>query len=367
MILGTILELAEANWDNLVDPEARYDVIAESVSYLSRRPDGSPDATLSGLIVRPNLATAERFTQRNTAIVLNHATGSTPSELNPADAWYILANQFAARGYLVIAPDNYGRGGTSDQPETYLLANRTANNAIDLIHQVLETQRFIDVFGGSEVTIVGYSQGGHSAFGLWLALTTLPEATINVDRVYSGGAPHDLYQTVRGVFQSLSGSCNDTDYCRFVDAETTVPFATDRILPGLLSYTDAGVQLDDIVQEGQINAEFMNDFLTGTTQLDTFKALLQLNSYTGIDYSDTALADSTTLMHLYHSDFDRLVPKANTQALVTALGDSVTVDFHENRCNADGYELIANLTDKVGVSHTLCGLAVLDAVMEDLR
>lgn len=371
LILGTILELAEANWDNLVDPDARYDVIAERVSYLSRRPDGSPDATLSGLIVRPDVTTATRFTERVSAIVLTHATGSTPGELNPADAWYILANQFAARGYLVIAPDNYGRGATNDMPETYLLANRTADNATDLINQVFNEPRYKNVYDGSQVTIVGYSQGGHSAFGLWLALTasgsTAANPAIIVDRVYAGGAPHNLYQTFRGVLQHLNGTCNDADFCRFVDEETTVPFATDRILPGLLTYTDARVTLTDIVAGETINAAFVSDFLTGTAELDTLKALLQLNSFTDIDFTVDVFTNSTTLLHLYHSDFDRLVPKANTEALAAALGTNLSVDFHENRCNADGYEVVFNLTEKVGVLHTLCGLAVLDAVMEDLR
>lgn len=169
LVLGTRLKLAEANWDNLVDPNARYDVISERVSYRSNSPDGAPDTTLTGLIVRPDVTTAERFIARDTALVLSHATGSTPSDLNPSDAWFILANQFAARGYLVIAADNYGRGGTGDNPETYLLANRTADNSIDLIEQVLADPKYDGAHDGTALTIAGYSQGGHSAFGLWLA------------------------------------------------------------------------------------------------------------------------------------------------------------------------------------------------------
>jgi len=370
LILSTIVELAEANWDNLVDPNARYDVISERVSYRSRAPDGSPDSTLTGLIVRPDITTAERFIARDTALVLSHATGSTPGDLNPMDAWFILANQFAARGYLVIAPDNYGRGGTKEHPETYLLSNRTADNSIDLIDQVLATPKYDAVYDGTGLTIAGYSQGGHSAMGLWLALQAQGKADIVVDRVYAGGAPHNLYQTFRGVLQHLDGSCDDSNYCRFVDEDTTVSFATDRILPGLLTYTDAELTLEDVVEADTINPAFVSGFLTTDATdaaFDRIKALLQLNSFSNIDFAAASIKNPSTLIHLYHSDYDRLVPKQNTEELATALSPHLTVDFDENRCNSEGYELIFNLTDKVGVIHTLCGLAVLDDVMEALR
>ncbi|MEO2182071.1 MAG: hypothetical protein ABGY43_07145, partial [bacterium] len=76
---------------------------------------------------------------------------------------------------------------------------------------------------------------------------------------------------------------------------------------------------------------------------------------------------SNALVHLYHSQFDRLVPFANTSELAAILEPAVTVDFHENRCNSDGYEAIFNLTDKVGVLHTLCGLSVLDNALADFK
>ncbi|MFT7218495.1 MAG: putative esterase [Candidatus Azotimanducaceae bacterium] len=367
LVLSTILNLAEANWDNLVDPNARYDVISERISYRSSSPDGAPDTTLTGLIVRPDVTTAESFIARDTALVLSHATGSTPSDLNPSDAWFILANQFAARGYLVIAADNYGRGGTADNPETYLLANRTADNSIDLIEQVLADPKYDGAYDGTALTIAGYSQGGHSAFGLWLALQAQGHANIVVDRVYAGGAPHNLYQTFRGVLQHLDSSCDDSNYCRFVDEDTTVAFATDRILPGLLAYTDAQQTLADIVEADTISPAFVSGFLATDATYDRIKALLQLNSFSNIDFAALSLQDPTPLIHLYHSDFDRLVPKQNTEELATALSTHLTVDYHESRCNGDGYELIFNLTDKVGVIHTLCGLSVLDDIMEELR
>lgn len=367
LVRGLVLEIAEANWGNLVDPDSLYDVTSQQVSYLSRHPDGSPSAELTAAITFPVIASASDFVTRNRAIILTHATGSTPGDLDNTDAWYILANLFASRGYLVIAPDNYGRGGTGSSPETYLMANRTALNTLDLVNQVLEDTAYDDVYNGSDLTIIGYSQGGHSAVGLHLLLETQGPENLSIRETYSGGAPHNLYQTVRGVMQHLDGSCDDGAYCRYVHEDTTVPFATDRIFPGFLSYTNTGLLLEDVVTGEEINPEFVTAFLANDPELDNFKAMLQLSSFTQIVSAGDNFSSSNALVHLYHSQFDRLVPFANTSELAAVLEPAVTVDFHENRCNSDGYEAIFNLTDKVGVLHTLCGLSVLDDALADFK
>ena len=366
LLVGAIIDLAEANWDNLVDPEAMFDVVAQRVTFASRDPAGNP-AILSGLVTFPEISTTDEFTPRDTIIVLTHATGSTPGDLDPADAWFILASQFASRGYLVIAPDNYGRGITDEAPETYLMANRTALNAADMIDSVLDSQDYNNFYAQPSLSIVGYSQGGHSAIGLWQSLSTQGRSDLTVAEVYAGGAPHNLYQTFKGVMKHIAGTCNDDAYCQFVDAETTIPFATDRILPGFLSYTNTGLASDDLVDGETIRPEFVTGFLDSDPQYDLLKMQFQLSTFTDILSAETNFSNSNTLVHLYHSEFDRLVPLANTKELSTTLASVVEIDFHENRCNADGYELIFNLTEKVGVLHTLCGLAVLDDAMEDLK
>ena len=167
--------------------------------------------------------------------------------------------------------------------------------------------------------------------------------------------------------QHLDRSCDDGAYCRYVDEDTTVPFATDRILPGFLRYTNTGLLLEDVVTGEEINPEFVTAFLANDPELDNFKAMLQLSSFTQIVSAGDNFSGSNALVHLYHSQFDRLVPFANTSELAAVLEPAVTVDFHENRCNSDGYEAIFNLTDKVGVLHTLCGLSVLDDALADFK
>lgn len=367
LISQLILELADASWSNLVDPEALYDVTSQKVSYRSRHPDGTPSAELTAAVMFPIIATASNFVTRDRVVILMHATGSTPSNLDNTDAWYILANLFASRGYLVITPDNYGRGGTDNRPETYLMAKRTGLNTLDLIGHVLDDTRYSEVYSGADIAIIGYSQGGHSAVGLHLLLETQGPEHWSVKEVYSGGAPHNLYQTVRGVMEHLDGSCDGGPYCRYVDEETTVPYATDRIFPGFLSYTDTGLQFEDVVTNEDINPAFVTAFLTDDPVTDHFKAMLQLSSFTQLLSAEDNFGASTAKVHLYHSEFDRLVPFANTLELVSLLEATLTVDFNERRCNSAGYEAIFNVTEKVGVIHTLCGLSVLNQALADFK
>jgi len=123
----------------------------------------------------------------------------------------------------------------------------------------------------------------------------------------------------------------------------------------------------DVINGDEINTDFITGFLADEPPYDKLKALLQLSSFTDISSIAENLEGTEALVHLYHSEFDRLVPLANTEELNTNLSEHVTVNFHRNLCNGDGYEIIFNLTDKVGVLHTLCGLAVLDDAMDDLK
>jgi len=365
LVADIISELTQANWQHLGNPIATYRVISQQIAYQSRTPAGLTSADLTGLVAIP--ATDDGpFQQRNRVVVLTHATGSTPSDLDSTDAWYILANLIASQGYLVIAPDNWGRGGTSGQPETYLMNNRTSNNALDMILAILAADDYSEFHNQglkTELTIIGYSQGGHSAIGLWQSIMTSSH-NLNVKEVYAGGAPYNLYQTFKGVLAHLDNNCNEDAYCRFVDAETTVPYVVNRILPGLLGYLETGFSETDLVQGNSLSSELVVGFLRDDAEYDSLKSLLQLNSFTNIV---DPIAANDTLVHLYHSPFDRLVPSENTAELTRLLEGTVNLVSHENQCNSTSYELLFNTIDKVGVGHTLCGLTVIDEALAGLQ
>ena len=365
VILTFIVDLASSAWQNLGNPDASVDVLAQRVEYSSVDPDGVANHNLSGLIAFPD---ADDFTNREQIIVLTHATGSTPSLLENSDAWYILANLFAAHGYLVIAPDNFGRGNTADAPETYLLANRTGNNAIDLVLRVLQDDTYRPFYNDEDITldIIGYSQGGHSATASWLVLLR-HHPNLQTSAVHLGGAPFDLYKTFRGVLQTVNGNCDEDDYCSLVDPATHVPFATDRILPGMIEFTDVGISLDDVVDGEALDDAFVSGFLEGNSDYDNLRSLLQLNSFTNISNSEAVFNDPNTTLHLYHSEFDRLVPAANTEDFLKVLNGNVAAVHHNNECNSNSFRLIFEAIDKVGVIHTLCGLNMLDEVFAELR
>lgn len=364
LVISAIIDLAGSEWQNLANPNVAYGTTVQRVAYASISPDGKGTANLSGLIAFPNDLAAVK---RDQMILLNHATGSTPSEFNTSDAWFIIAQLFAGRGYLVIAPDNYGRGSTADSSETYLLAGRTGANTADLVQRVLEDESY-NAYYFSEVspapiTVIGYSQGGHSAIASWLEIIHHHKASLLVDAVYAGGAPFDLYRTFRGVLQTVNNTCAGDGFCNLVDPDVLIPFASDRILPGLIAYTDTGVEMADFMDGEYLQPAFVEGFLGDNIDFDNLRALLQLNSFTNI--SNPAAVFTDTVANLYHSRYDRLVPVDNTLTLTDTLGGNAI--HHDDQCDSNGFRIIFETTDKVGVIHTLCGLNTLDTVFAELR
>jgi pimeloyl-ACP methyl ester carboxylesterase len=302
-------------------------------------------------------------------IVLSHSTGVTPSELDVTDGWYLVANLLAARGYLVIAPDNWGRGRTAGEPETFLMGTRTAANSLDMIRAVLADPQYDAARAPDEtprISVVGYSQGGHSALALWQTIAA-QAPDLEVPAVYAGAGPYNLYAMTRGVVQHANGSCNDDEYCRYATDETTVPFLTDRVLPGYAAYADDSLVLESLVADGQLTESFIAGFLGNDPAFDRLKGELQQSSFTNVTSGLEVLASAGTTFTLFHSEYDRLVPIANSEELATVLETDFTVDARTDSCDSEAYEAIFDATDQVGISHALCGFEMLNDVYGELR
>ena len=365
-----VAEIAERVWTELGAREATYGTVSHAVSYASRGPSGA-GAALSGLVALPDIGDDPGFAPLGRTIVLHHATGSTPSRLRADEGWFVLANLLAGRGYLVLAPDNWGRGETSgrDRPETYLMANRVANNALDMVREVLADERyrtFHDAPETVDAALVGYSQGGHGAVAVWLANAAVA-GPIAIREVHAGGGPHDLYRTFRGVLQEANGSCAGDPWCRDIDPEVLVPYATHRILPAFLRYTDVGLTADDVLDGARLAEAFVDGMLNGEQRFDALKTLLQLNSFPNVVDPAGAIPPADTRIHLYHSALDRLVPQQNSRDLADALIPAFDVTTHFDGCSSGGYEELANLADTVGVMHTVCAFEMFDRVLRELR
>ncbi len=367
LIAGSVQDIADSGYGELLNAEPLFGVTAQRVSYASRQPDGSASSELTGLVAFPDTGSSE-FTPKDSIIVLSHATAVTPSDLDPADGWFVVANLFASRGYLVIAPDNWGRGGTAGRAETFLMATRTAANSLDMIRAVLADADYDTVRGSGPptVTLVGYSQGGHTALALWQAIAA-QAPNIAVPRAYLGAGPYDLYATARGVVRHADGSCDGGEYCRYVTDQTTVPFLSDRVLTGYVAYAATGLTLGDLVDKNGLTSSFVDGFLGNDPAFDNLKSLLQQSSFTNITAGLDALSAVGTRFTLYHSSFDRLVPRANTEELVSVLEPHFAVDFRTDVCDSDTYRAVFDATDQVGITHALCGFEMLNDVYGELR
>ena len=363
-------QTAQRTWLHLRDPEPLFGVVTERVAYVSRDPRGGRSDLLTGLVARPAVSDVAAFEPRSQVLLLSHATGSTPSELSLADAWYAVAAMFAGRGYLVLAPDNWGRGelAPEDQPETYLLPNRTANNSLDLLAAVLADARYRHLHarrgGKTDVSFIGYSQGGHSAMALWLA-SLGGEDPWRVRQVHSGGAPHNLYRTLRGALAHLAGQCDGSAWCVNVGTEVVIPYAAGRILPGILAYMETGLGTSDILEDDALNPAFLTGFLGDDPAYDALKIALQGSGFTNLLGLERFAADEAAI-HLYHSPYDHLVPARNTEELAELLSPHFNVTFHRRECASDLYGALRELIDRVGFIHALCGMEMLDDVLRDL-
>ena len=308
-------------------------------------------------------------------VVLSHATGSTPSSLSVDDGWLVLATLMAGRGYLVIAPDNFGRGGSkthpvdgTEQPETYLMANRVAMNTLDMVTAVLASddyRGFQPSDADADVLAIGYSQGGHSAIAFWLA-AQVGEVGFKVREVYSGGAPHGLYETVRGALARLDGRCDGSAWCRDMHLGAVIPYLTKRILPPLIAYGNVDLELDEIVNDDQLVDDFVAGMLDNEPRYDALKILLQQSTFTNLVALEKAMAIPDTRIALYHSPFDRLVPAQNTRDLVELLAPEFDARYFAEECDSTLYGVLADRIRIAGLVHTICGLEALDEALQDL-
>ena len=360
-------DLARRTWTELRNPGARYDVATQSVSYTSRQPSGARSEVATGLVAMPKPSSAADFARKPRVVVLNHATGSTPSAMSFRDAWYTVAAMLAGRGYLVVAADNWGRGELKPQghPETYLMANRTANNSTDLLTAVLASedyQAFHDPEAAdADISIIGYSQGGYSAVALWLALHTRDHG-VRVRELHSGAGPHNLRQTFLGALQRLAGQCDGNEWCRHAEPKVVLPYVAGRIVPGLLAYTTTGLTRTDILDGDNLRDDFVVGMLRQSRKYETLHALLELNSHTNLTAPANVIRGGTAI-NLYHSKYDRLVPEANTRQLFELLTPDFNVTYH-HECESTTYRQVSELIDKTGALHVVCGMEVMDDVFK---
>ena len=361
-----ITQIARDKWTQLGGTRALLGTVSERVSYPSRKADGSA-AMLSGLVVRPRIVDETNFVKPERVVFFSHSTGSAPSDLDQEDAWYMFGNLLAARGYFVIAPDNWGNGETAsdETPETYMMANRVATASLDMIDAVIGHDDYKSFFNEGETTdlaLIGYSQGGHSGMAVWLAHAIQARDT-RFREVYIGAGPYDLYRTLRGGLLRLAERCENSVWCD-LDEQRLHYYVSHWTWPGYASYLDTGVNRADVLDDDRFTDEFVTGFLDNDPKYDNFKALLQLNSFTNLLDLTGTVQETDTHFHLFHAGEDRVLPRQNSVDMADTLSASFNVDLHNGECNGGLFDQLSNLD--TGVVHAVCALEMFNRVLKDL-
>lgn len=362
-----VAQLARANWDELSRGRTRFGSYSERVSYPSRKADGSA-AMLSGLIVRPRIIDEANFVRPGRVVVLSHSTGSHPSNLDIEDAWFMLGNLLAGRGYLVLAPDNWGNGETAgeDTPETYMMASRVANTSLDMIHAVREDERFQTFFDPAQtadLAVIGYSQGGHSGMALWLA-HALEARDTKIREVYIGAGPYDLHRMLQGGLLRLANRCENNAWCE-IDVQALHYYVERWVTPGYFRYLETGLTSEDVLVDEGFASSFVTGYLDLEDKFDTFKVLLQLNSFTNLMDLIGTVESTDTLFHLFHAKEDSVVPRQSSIDLSNTLMPAFNVALHSGECNGNLFNQLSRL--ETGAVHSVCALEMFNRVLKDLH
>ncbi len=162
---------------NTATPAAKCDIKIEKVSYLTKGAAGERTTATAALM----LPSGDNVECQGDRPVLLYAHGTTTEKAydfsqvgnpqNPAagEATLIAAN-FAAQGYIVVAPNYAGYDDSDLDYHPYLVADQQSADMVDALdsaRSIIDRQKrannvnYRNVTDSGELFISGYSQGGH--------------------------------------------------------------------------------------------------------------------------------------------------------------------------------------------------------------
>lgn len=158
------------------------------IEYWTSGVDGRP-VPASGLLAMPTgrgsnrgLVSYQHATQTDRSIV-----PSSPSR----NEGVLISIEFAARGYVLVAPDYIGLGSSPGQ-HPYLHAASEAAAVVDLVRAATDV---VPTRGRSlrgDLYLVGFSQGGHASLAALRALESEPIDGLSVMAAASVAGPYSL-------------------------------------------------------------------------------------------------------------------------------------------------------------------------------
>ena len=292
-------------------------------AYWSQNPQGD-SLMVSGKIYLPKNRNLKGI------LIANHYTIATDFEA-PSNTFQMDC-MYAMKGYAVIMPDYVGYGLSSQEIHPYLHWRSAAQTAIDLLNCM---PNLLDHYGytyPTDVTIVGYSQGGAVALGV-ARLIEESKFPWTVRKLYAGAGPYDPAATY--------------DYCIEQDS-IGIPGAVPMIVMGLSNAYNLGFQLQDFFKEpllshydqwvlskqytidqiGEMMGSNRMTKLMNTEILDKTNTLTQ-QLYNALQENSNVGYDLQAPAYFLHSTMDGVVPLINSENLKNSMPNNtkVTYDF----------------------------------------
>ncbi|WP_020569213.1 T9SS type A sorting domain-containing protein [Neolewinella persica] len=306
---------------NIVLPiNVTYNVKNYKITYTTVDALGQPD-TATGLLCVPD---NNDFVWP--LVIYNHGTIAS-RDLAPSVEGVlerILIQGFSASGFIALAPDYLGLGG-SDGPHPYLHADSEASAGKDMIIAVKKWLDAENIRENDQLFITGYSQGGHASAALHQRLEMDTDGELQVTAAAHLSAPFDIsppsplllgltnvppvslsffthtlisYNSVYGLYGNGSA-----------DSLFVEPYLTEvnRFLTEEIDLYEMGNELDALLRENSHVAGqmFVEQFVEDV--LDADPALF--NAYNANDVFDWA-PQSPTL--IYYCNADETVNPANS-------------------------------------------------------
>ncbi|HSD36763.1 MAG TPA: alpha/beta fold hydrolase [Rhodocyclaceae bacterium] len=179
----------------LVGP-AQCDVRVDAIVFQARGPRNEP-ITSSGAVFTP-IGDATCIVKANAPVIAyDHGTefrrsfsmaNPTNEETPPAIAWY------AAKGYVVVAPDYHGYGASTLPYHAYLHADSEADATVDALRA---SRKVLGKYGLKigKLFVTGYSHGGHASMATTRALETRYRGEFPLTAAAPMAGPYALEET----------------------------------------------------------------------------------------------------------------------------------------------------------------------------
>ncbi|WP_277465238.1 alpha/beta hydrolase [Parabacteroides sp. PF5-6] len=249
------LDLGASNPLILALPEKK--IVVESIKYRTLDP-AEETVAASGIIAYP----ADKIFKG--VVVSEHYTIGANAEA-PSSVMASIESALALFGYLVITPDYLGFGTTRDLPQPYLHARTAGQTSVDMVFAVREYMDSIGLnINTTPLTVIGYSQGAHSAFAFARMAEEEYAEEMTIKQVFAGGGPYEpaamfdfmLQQEQLANPATILLTVIGLDYAEQLDLNYTELF-TESIATGCRSWC-----INKDYTLGQINRLMATDRLT---------------------------------------------------------------------------------------------------------